>query len=286
MNDKPTKMVAYYRLSKPKKGKNKSETIKDAYGLEDQRREVARLVERYGATLIGEFPEIETGTNKKGKTRGVGEGYFACADAQGHACGRKTRTDWAAITHFITGLMEKKIRFMCANAPDQSEVMIQIRAAIDEEEARRISERTKRGLRVAREKGKLLGSARPGHWKGREHLRGFKQATAASAIARKHRVREAYQVVFELIVKWQAEGAPYAVIAERLNKRNYLTLGNKPFKMPSVLNVMRLFGRKPVKRPFVLRICSKCHLEVRVPADQDPDRPVVCHRCQTDTVLA
>ena len=76
------------------------------------------------------------------------------------------------------------------------------------------------------------------------------------------------------------------MIAERLNKMNYLTLGNKPFKIPAVLNVMRLFGRKPVKRPFVLRICSKCHLEVTGSSGSGPDRPVVCHRCQTDTVLA
>ena len=46
---KITKIVAYYRLSKPKKGKTKNETIRDAYGLEDQRREVARIAAEYDA---------------------------------------------------------------------------------------------------------------------------------------------------------------------------------------------------------------------------------------------
>jgi DNA invertase Pin-like site-specific DNA recombinase len=56
-----TKIVAYYRLSKPKKGKNKQETIRDAYGLEAQRQAVHRLAEEHGAKIIGEFREIETG---------------------------------------------------------------------------------------------------------------------------------------------------------------------------------------------------------------------------------
>jgi len=279
MDDKPTKMVAYYRLSKPKKGKNKNETIRDAYGLEDQRREVARLAEKYGATLIGEFPEIETGTNKKARRPELEKAILL---AQMHKAtlviGKLDRL--ARNTHFVTGLMEKKVKFMCANAPEQDETMIELSAVMAAKEARDIGDRTKRALRIAKEQGVKLGSARPGHWKGREHLRGFKQATAASAIARKRRVREAYQVILELIVKWQAEGVSYDVIAERLNARNYMTLGNKPFRAPSVLNVMRLFGKEPVKRPFVLRICSKCHLEVRVPADRDPDLPIICHRCE------
>ena len=57
MNDKSTKVVAYYRLSNPKT----SETVEQADGLEDQRRDIARLAERCGATLVGEF--AETGIN-------------------------------------------------------------------------------------------------------------------------------------------------------------------------------------------------------------------------------
>jgi DNA invertase Pin-like site-specific DNA recombinase len=63
MNDtKPiTKIIAYYRLSRTKKGKNTYETIRDAYGLEDQRQEVARLAAQYGAKIIGEFTEVVSG---------------------------------------------------------------------------------------------------------------------------------------------------------------------------------------------------------------------------------
>jgi len=58
MNDKPTKAVAYYRLSKPE---NKSGATECADRLEDQRRDIARLAERCGATFVGEC--AETGIN-------------------------------------------------------------------------------------------------------------------------------------------------------------------------------------------------------------------------------
>jgi len=91
---------------------------------------------------------------------------------------------------FVSNLMEAGIEFMCADRPQQRKLETHFRAIIDEEEADRISERTKRAMAVAKEKGVKLGSARPGHWKGREHRRGYKQANAASSLARTERAKE------------------------------------------------------------------------------------------------
>ena len=74
-------------------------------------------------------------------------------------------------------------------------------------------------------------------------------------------------------------------LAERLNALNYVTMGNKPFTFGAVYRVMKRFGKKPVRHPFTLGECCECHREVRVPADRNPRLPIVCHRCQKDTVL-
>jgi hypothetical protein len=177
--------------------------------------------------------------------------------------------------------MEKGIRFMCADAPEQSELMIEVRASFDAEEARRISKRTKEGLAIAKENGVLLGSARPGHWEGREHLRGFRKAIAASIVARRRRVHETYDALIGRIIEMQREGVPYSVIAEKLNAEGHRTMGNNPFTAPSICTVLKLYHWKAVKH-FITGKCTKCNREFRVSWEQrqHPEQPLVCHRCR------
>ncbi len=106
-----TKIVAYYRLSKPKKGKNKAETIRDAYGLEDQRREVARIAEEYGAIIIAEFQEIVTGTKKKPHREELEKAIAACRMHKAIlVIGKQDRL--ARSVAFIANLMEAGIDFI------------------------------------------------------------------------------------------------------------------------------------------------------------------------------
>ena len=58
--------------------------------------------------------------------------------------------------HFISGLMERKIDFVACDMPSANAFMINIYAAVAQEERRMISERTKAGLRAARERGVVL----------------------------------------------------------------------------------------------------------------------------------
>jgi hypothetical protein len=191
-------------------------------------------------------------------------------------------------THFITGLMEQGIRFMCADAPEQSEVMIQLRAVMDEEEARRISDRTKRGLAIAREKGVKLGSARPGHWRGREHLRGWRKATTVSAEVRHRRAVEAAENLMGLICGMQAEGASLETIANRLNELGHVTTRGKPFSDVTVLKMLRLCGKRSKPARPGKGKCSRCGREFRISWQQRQRRqegePILClnDRCVQD----
>ena len=54
-------------------------------------------------------------------------------------------------------------------------------ATAAEEVSRKVSERSRTAMQACVARGMKLGSARPDHWKGREHLRGTKLAIAAAA---------------------------------------------------------------------------------------------------------
>jgi DNA invertase Pin-like site-specific DNA recombinase len=237
------KIVAYYRLSRPKKGKNIQQTMEDAYGLEDQRREVQQIAARFGAVIVGEFKEIVTGTRKRPNRVQL---RAAISLARLHKAvlvvGKQDRL--ARNLHFITGLIESGVQFMCADRPDQSVFEIQIRATVDEEEARRISDRTKRGLRVAKEQGVLLGSARPGHWDNREDRRllGAQRGGKASAEARRQRTLEAYSFVVEVIREMRAAGMSLPAIASRLNELGHTTQSGTSYRASTIHRLLRLFA--------------------------------------------
>jgi DNA invertase Pin-like site-specific DNA recombinase len=72
---------------------------------------------------------------------------------------------------FTSALMESKVDFVCCDNPHANKLTIHILAAVAEHEAEAISERTKAALAAAKARGVKLGSARPGHWDGREDRR-------------------------------------------------------------------------------------------------------------------
>jgi len=62
--------------------------------------------------------------------------------------------------HFISGLMESKIRFIAVEMPNASEFELNIRASLAQEERRLISERTIAAMAIAKERGVKLGNPR------------------------------------------------------------------------------------------------------------------------------
>ena len=57
--------------------------------------------------------------------------------------------------------MESGVPFDCADRPGADPFRLHIEAAIAEEEARKISQRTKEALQAAKRRGVLLGASRP-----------------------------------------------------------------------------------------------------------------------------
>jgi len=63
--------------------------------------------------------------------------------------------------HFISGLLESGVPFVCADMPEADRTFLQMSAVFAEWEARKISERTKAALQAAKARGVRLGSPAP-----------------------------------------------------------------------------------------------------------------------------
>jgi DNA invertase Pin-like site-specific DNA recombinase len=62
---------------------------------------------------------------------------------------------------FTSALLDSGVEFICCDNPHANRLTIHILAAVAEDEARRISERTKAALAAAKRRGVRLGAARP-----------------------------------------------------------------------------------------------------------------------------
>jgi len=171
------KYVAYYRVSTKRQGRS-------GLGLEAQQKAVRALAEKYGATIIAEYIEVETGKSAKRPKllEAIQHAGLTNATLVVAKLDRLARNAW-----FTRTLKESKQPFVCCDNPGASDLTIDLLAVIAEHEARAIATRTREALAVAKDRGTLLGSARPGHWDGREDRRAFGQkksqplASAANA---------------------------------------------------------------------------------------------------------
>jgi DNA invertase Pin-like site-specific DNA recombinase len=145
MNDEG-KWVAYYRVSTFRQGES-------GLGLEAQQSAVEGFLHGRG-TLLAEFVEVESG--KKVRRPQLEEALRLC---------RKTKATLviakldrlARNVHFISGLLEAGVDFRAVDAPSKDRFILHIQAAFAEEEARRISERTRAALAAAKARGIDIG---------------------------------------------------------------------------------------------------------------------------------
>ena len=146
------KFVAYFRVSTDRQGKS-------GLGLDAQRERVMNYLNGGSWSLIGEFTEVESGRINERP---------ALADAV-KLCKKEKATLVVATLDRLTRdlafgatlLNDTKVKFVCADFPEASREMLQMRMVFAEWEARRIGERTKAALAELKKKGKKLGSPTP-----------------------------------------------------------------------------------------------------------------------------
>ena len=143
------KFVAYYRVSTDRQGQS-------GLGLDAQRDAVARHIGQ--AELVAEFTEVESGRKND---RAQLAAALATAKRTKATLVIAKLDRLARNVHFITGLLESGVSFVCADMPEADRTFLQMMAVFAEWEARKISERTKAALAQVKAQGRALGSPTP-----------------------------------------------------------------------------------------------------------------------------
>lgn len=229
------KCVSYIRVSTKRQGES-------GLGLEAQQNAVANYVASAKGEVVREFREVETG--KRSDRLELAKAIdYAKKTKSLLVVGKLDRL--ARNVAFTSALMESGVEFVACDNPHANRLLIHILAAIAEDEARRISERTKDALAAAKRRGTKLGSSRPGHWEGREHLRdkALKLAVKAAAVSHRKETDKAYEPILEDLRQWRREGLSTRQIAAKLNEEGHVTRTGCKWNAGQVSRVLNRFAQ-------------------------------------------
>jgi DNA invertase Pin-like site-specific DNA recombinase len=129
--------------------------------------------------------------------------------------------------HFLSGLMESGIEFVCLDNPNANRLTLHVLAAVAEYEARCISERTKAALAAYKARGGRLGKP---NLTPADQRRG----TNANIVAAKVHNAQPKEIAASLRLK----GYTLTAIAETLTGRGILTRRNKAWTPTAVMRIL------------------------------------------------
>ena len=208
------KIVTYTRVSTKRQGQS-------GLGLEAQEAAIQNYIQEQSADVVGGFVEIESG--KKSNRVEL---------AKAIALAKKTKSKLvvakldrlARNVHFISGLLQSKVDFVALDFPEANTFTIQIMAALAEQEARLISERTKAALAAAKRRGVILGA----------HGRKLADENIASADKWAASISDSLLSVIASCRKKTLQN-----VANKLNKKGITTRTGKTFAPTTLMNLMK-----------------------------------------------
>lgn len=224
-------LIAYTRVSTQKQGES-------GLGLEAQLSAIHALAKSDNGAIVATYTEVESG--RKSSRPELAKAIAHAKRIKGRlVIGKLDRL--ARNVHFISGLMESKVDFVACDNPTANKLTIHILAAVAEDEAERISARTKAALEAAKARGVALGSARLGHWDGREERR-TAGAHAGGEAARKKwadQGRDVYGPVLATARRMHAAGDSLQAIADALNAAGHTTMRGLPWNKVQVSRLIK-----------------------------------------------
>jgi len=217
------KFVAYYRVSTQRQGDS-------GLGLEAQRDSVQQYVNKHG-TLVAEYREVETGkrSDRPELNKAIAHSRRINATLVIAKLDRLARN-----VAFTAALMESGADFLCVDNPNANRLTIHVLAAVAEDEARRISSRTKAALQAYKKRGGKLGSHDP---KCRKLSKSdSRKGSAVGAATVRENAKRAYADLVPIIQSLQ--GFSLRQIAKHLNELGHTTRNGKEWTATQVRRVL------------------------------------------------
>ena len=140
------KYVSYFRVSTRQQGIN-------GLGIEAQRAAAKQFLQ--GAKAKHEFVEVESG--KRNQRPELDRAIACCRTTKSKLIIAKLDR-LSRNASFLMNLMESNVDFVCCDMPNADKFTIRILACVAQEEAERISQRTRDALQAAKRRGVKLGN--------------------------------------------------------------------------------------------------------------------------------
>jgi len=219
MADENGRYIAYYRVSTARQGQS-------GLGLEAQQADVERHLAGGDWTLIESFTEIESG--KRNDRPQLAKALAACKRHKATLVIAKLDR-LARNVLFIANLMESGVEFLACDCPGKDKFMLHVRAAMAEEEGRRISQRTRDALAAAKARGVELG----------KHGKILARQNRAEADRFAHQIKPA-------ILDLRASGiTTLRALAEALNLRKVATAAGGQWHPTTVHRLIKRIDAQP-----------------------------------------
>lgn len=216
-------VVSYIRVSTQRQGAS-------GLGLEAQRAAVTTFCRDHGYELVEEYREVESGRKND---RPVLRQALARAKAAKAVLLIAKLDRLARNVAFIANLMESGVEFRACDLPEASKFILHVMAAVAEQEARAISDRTRAALQAAKARGVRLGAANPAS-RNLNVDAGQRGAARTAKLA-----RDSYVDILPVVRELRDKGLSLQAIGTELDARGIFTRSGRSWNPMQVARVLR-----------------------------------------------